>query len=288
MTARAFAPAKVNLTLHVTGKRGDGKHLLDSLVGFASVGDFVTVNPSTRPGLTVTGPEAAGVPTNRDNLVEKVATAFPKAGPLQIELVKNLPVASGIGGGSADAAACFRAICQLDGGRDDVPTMRSLLALGADIPMCVQSTASHIRGIGEVIAPVESFPVLSVVLANPRLEVSTRAVFASLEQPNNAPMEELPDNLSDIAVLIPWLRRQRNDLQSAAIRLTPEISVTLDSLSATPNCQLARMSGSGATCFGLYRSANEAEMAANTLQSAHSDWWVVATELGNQDVALLS
>lgn len=285
MTAEAFAPAKVNLTLHVTGKRPDGKHLLDSLVGFANVGDVVTVTPDARSGVTVSGPEAAGVPTDDSNLVAKVAAAFWPAEPLQIHLLKNLPVASGIGGGSADAAACFRAICQLGGTREGARAMRSLLSLGADIPMCVRSAPARIRGIGEEVALLNALPNLPIVLVNPRVEVSTAAVFAALDQTDNPPMKDLPHDLSDHVALIHWLKRQRNDLQSAAINLAPEISQVLNHISATPDCQLARMSGSGASCFGLYGTSRQAEKAANALVAEHPDWWVEATQLGGQNKA---
>jgi 4-diphosphocytidyl-2-C-methyl-D-erythritol kinase len=285
MTVRAFAPAKVNLALHVTGKRPDGKHLLDSLVGFASIGDVVTVKPGAPSGVTVSGPEAGGVPTDSSNLVAKVAAAFWPAEPLQIHLLKNLPAASGIGGGSADAAACFRAICQLRGATKDARAMRSLLSLGADIPMCVRSAPAHIRGIGEEIGLLDNFPHLPIVLASPRVEVSTAAVFASLDQPDNAVMEDFPRDLSDQAALITWLKRQRNDLQPAAIRLVPAVSQVLNRILATQNCRLARMSGSGATCFGLYDTHQQAEAAAKALRAAHPDWWVIATQLGGQDKA---
>ncbi len=287
MTAKAFAPAKVNLTLHVTGKRPDGKHLLDSLVGFACVGDVVTVtpDPDARADVVVSGPEAAGVPADGSNLVAKVAAAFWPAEPLQIHLLKNLPVASGIGGGSADAAACFRAICQLSGTREGTRAMRSLLSLGADIPVCVRSAPARIRGIGEEIVLLDALPNLPIVLVNPRVEVSTAAVFASLDQVEDSPMSNLPHDLSDQVALIHWLKRQRNDLQSAAISLAPEISQVLNSISATLNCQLARMSGSGATCFGLYDTSRQAEKAAKALLAEHPDWWVVATQLGGQDKA---
>lgn len=281
MTAKAFAPAKVNLTLHVTGKRPDGKHLLDSLVGFANVGDIVTFTQGAPSGLTVSGPEAAGVPADDSNLVAKVAAAFWPAEPLQIHLLKNLPVASGIGGGSADAAACFRAICQLTGARAEARDMQTLLSLGADIPMCVQSAPARIGGIGEEITPVRGLPHLPIVLVNPRVEVSTAAAFALLDQPDNAPMVDFPRDLSDQSTLIQWLKRQRNDLQSAAIRVAPVISQVLNNIAATPHCRLARMSGSGATCFGLFDTPQQAEKAAKALQTENPDWWVVATELGS-------
>ena len=163
--------------------------------------------------------------------------------------------------------------------------MRSLLSLGADIPVCVRSAPARIRGIGEEIDLLDALPKLPIVLVNPRVEVSTAAVFASLDQVEDSPMSNLPHDLSDQVALIHWLKRQRNDLQSAAISLAPEISQVLNSISATLNCQLARMSGSGATCFGLYDTSRQAEKAAKALLAERPDWWVVATQLGGQDKA---
>lgn len=284
MTVSAFAPAKINLTLHVTGKCADGKHLLDSLVGFAGVGDVVTLRSAKPSGMTVSGPESTGVPTDGSNLVAKVAAAFWQAAPMQIHLEKSLPAASGIGGGSADAAACFRAIRQMNGMKANRRNMERLLALGADIPMCVQSVPARIGGIGEQIEPLKTLPAFCVLLVNPRVEVSTAAVFNALNKRDNAPMSNLPQDLSDYSAVIEWLRDQRNDLQSAAISIAPEISQVLDGISATQGCLLARMSGSGATCFGLFDTIQQTEAAGKTLREAHPDWWIVATQLNGAEL----
>lgn len=261
----AFAPAKVNLTLHVTGQRDDGYHLLDSLVVFADVGDQVTVSLGDA-ALTVSGPMADGVPTDASNLVLKAAVLMGQSASIALE--KHLPAAAGIGGGSSDAAAVLRALRQLTG--KDVPDAG--LALGADLPVCLEGRAAIMRGIGEIVEPV-SLPPLQAVLINPGVEVPTGAVFKGLARKDNAPMDPLPDGDG----LIDWLHRQRNDLETPACTVQPVISEVLQALQGTDGCLLARMSGSGATCFGLYADKNSAIKAAAKLQ--RPGWWVKATTL---------
>ena len=230
MTAkvRAFAPAKINLALHVTGLRADGYHLLDMLVGFASVGDWVTLDTGTKRGLTITGPEGVALTPDAPNLVLQTAMEFwgKGMGPLGLTLDKHLPVSSGIGGGSADAAATFRGMLWLLDQRGaplplDQTLARRLLALGADVPMCVPCEPARVRGVGEQILPLPDLALLPVVLVNPRVAVSTPAVFKSLTQKENPAIEPLPTGLGDPAVLIPFLARQRNDLQPPAIANCP-------------------------------------------------------------------
>ncbi len=289
-TITEFAPAKINLALHVVGQRPDGYHLLDSLVAFASVGDRLTLTDAGPHSLTVSGPEATAVPQDDSNLVLRVAARFWTKGPLHIHLEKNLPVASGIGGGSADAAACFRGMMRLLDQQDPdsdralltPDSMAQLLRLGADIPMCLIGDPAHVSGIGETILPLDDFPHLPVVLVNPRVPVATPDVFRNLSQRDNAAMDPLPAELSDVAALIGWLARQRNDLQDAAMRLAPVIGTVLEALGATPGCRLARMSGSGATCFGVYDSVGQAETAAESLHHARPDWWIAPAVLDGQ------
>ncbi len=203
-TITEFAPAKINLTLHVPGQRADGYHLLDSLVVFASVGDQLTLTLDGPAGLGLSGPEAAALPEGDDNLVLRVARQFWMGAPLSIQLEKHLPVASGIGGGSADAAACFRGILHLLEARNEgqgaalmtLENMTRLLRMGADVPMCLIGEPAHVTGIGEGIAPVEGFPHLPIVLVNPRVPVSTPEVFRTLTRRNNSPMDPLPADLS--------------------------------------------------------------------------------------------
>jgi len=265
-----FAPAKINLTLHVTGLRADGYHLLESLVVFADVGDVVRLEPAPEMALRVTGPMAGGVPEDAGNLCWRAAQAFGE--PVSIELEKHLPAAAGIGGGSSDAAAVLRGMEQVF----DRAFAGDALALGADVPVCLAAEAARMSGIGEVVEPV-ALPRLHAVLVNPRVEVSTPLVFKALPRKDNPPMGAVPN--AGLAALLRWLGESRNDLQDPAISLQPVIARVLTALEQT-GAELARMSGSGATCFGLYLSREEAELAARGLQLAYPDWWVVASDLG--------
>ncbi|MBJ3761339.1 4-(cytidine 5'-diphospho)-2-C-methyl-D-erythritol kinase [Maribius pontilimi] len=270
---RFFAPAKVNLALHVTGQRADGYHLLSSLVAFADIGDWVTARPAAEWALSVNGPLAKGVPTGPDNLILKAARAT-QGPPAAFTLEKHLPMQAGIGGGSADAAAALRALRAMDGR----PLPDGPAAIGADLPVCLHGRAALMTGIGDIVTPVDPLPPLHAVLVNPGVAVATPAVFAALAQKDNAPLSDLPDD-AGTDELIGWLASQRNDLEALARSIAPAIGVALARLSATPGCALARMSGSGATCFGLYRSAPEARDAATTLTAAHPDWWIRQTSL---------
>ncbi|TFL19892.1 4-(cytidine 5'-diphospho)-2-C-methyl-D-erythritol kinase [Jannaschia formosa] len=262
MTA-GFAPAKVNLTLHVTGRRADGYHLLDSVVAFADLGDRLTAAPGD--GLTVTGPFAEGVPTDDTNLIRR-ALALADA-PRAIALEKNLPHPGGIGGGSSDAAAALRLV----GAR---PPVEALLALGADLPVCMTPRAARMRGIGDRVDPL-SLPPLPAVLLHPGVAVPTGRVFAALGSADNPGHDGVPQD-ADRAALVAWLAAQRNDLEPPARVIAPAIAEALDALRAT-GAELARMSGSGATCFGLYPSRADADRAAARL--ARPGWWAAATTL---------
>ena len=275
---RVFAPAKINLCLHVTGQRPDGYHLLDSLVGFASVGDVVEIFAAGPAGLTISGPEAGGLRADAGNLVAKAAAAFWRDGPLKLHLEKHLPLASGLGGGSADAAACYRGIVALQGAGEDAA---ALLALGADVPICATSRPARIRGIGEVMEFC-ALPPLSLLLVNPRVEVSTQAVFKLLARKDNSALSPLPSDLSDGETLIRWLAEQRNDLELPARKIASVVGYVLAALRNLPFCALARMSGSGASCFGIFGSASEAEVAATRLRLNHPDWWITPARLDGQ------
>lgn len=274
--ATAFAPAKVNLTLHVTGRRDDGYHLLDSLVAHVGTGDDVTVADADAPAFTVTGPHAAGVPTDGTNLVLRAA-ALMGGPPLSITLHKRLPPASGIGGGSSDAAATLRAIAALRG--VPLPPDAAVLALGADVPVCLAARPARMSGIGERLAPVAPLPPAWLVLANPGVSVPTPDVFRALARRDNPPMPRDLPAWPDAAALAAWLATQRNDLEAPARAIAPAIGNTLAALAATPGCLLARMSGSGATCFGLFSGATTAQAAAATLAAGHPDWWTAAAPL---------
>ena len=278
---RVFAPAKINLCLHVTGQRADGYHLLETLVGFASVGDVVEVFVGGPAGLTISGPEAGGLRDDAGNLVARTAAAFWRGAPLRLHLEKHLPLASGFGGGSADAAACYRGIVALQGAGADAA---ALLALGADVPMCAASHPARIGGIGEVMAPV-ALPPLPLLLVNPRVGLATQFVFKLLAQKENPVPTPLPADLSDREALILWLAEQRNDLEPPAQMLAPVVGTVLAALRNLPGCALARMSGSGASCFGIFGSDAEAEVAASRLRRRQPHWWIAATRLDGQDRA---
>ncbi len=267
----AFAPAKINLTLHVTGQRADGYHLLQSLVVFADVGDRITVSPAQELSLTVTGPLSAGVPTDATNLVLRAAREIGVLGA-EITLEKHLPAAAGIGGGSSDAAAALRALHQMTG--VDLPKDQGL-SLGADVPVCLRAQAALMEGIGEDISPMPELPPLPTVLINPRVDVPTPAVFKALICKDNPAMSVVPQNAS-FDEFCDWLADQRNDLQAPAIQHAPQITQVLEALQGA---RLVRMSGSGATCFGLYPDVSQAKAAAAAIQAAHPQWWVTATTL---------
>ena len=266
MTAEVFAPAKINLTLHVTGQRADGYHLLDSLVVFADVGDRLWIIPAERMRLDVTGAFAEGVPVDGRNLIWQAAELAGQVAHFRVE--KNLPHGGGIGGGSSDAAAVLRHYGVSEGAGK----------LGADVPVCLAARAQRMRGIGEVLEPV-SLPVLHAVLVNPGVHVATPDVFKALAVKDNSGMPEPLPAFPDASVLIRWLQGQRNDLEAPARALAPEIGTCLDALAAFEDAALVRMSGSGSSCFALFEAAEGAERAAARLATEHPRWWVRATTL---------
>jgi len=271
MTVSAFAPAKVNLTLHVTGQRADGYHLLDSLVCFADVGDLVTVAFSDDLTLHVSGPRSKGVPTDARNLVLKAAQFLDPTGRAQITLDKHLPAAAGIGGGSSDAAATLRALSELW----DIDLPQDTVALGADVPVCLHPMAMRMQGVGDVLTPVPPLPETYAVLVNPGVDVSTPEVFKALKSNKNRPMDGVP-GFADVAELASWLAEQRNDLQAPAISQAPVIA---EVLSALQDGLFAGMSGSGATCFALYETLDQATAKATQLTTDDPDWWVAPCRL---------
>ena len=266
---RLRAPAKINLALHVTGRRADGYHLLDSLVVFTRFGDELEIGPAAADSFHVEGPFATDVPTDASNLVIKARDAIRQAqgvrGPLALRLTKNLPPASGIGGGSSDAAACLAGMAKGD-------LAEIGLRLGADLPMCLAAEPLRARGIGERIDLVQKFPALSLVLANPGVEVPTSEIFRRLPSPDNAPLPDLPEG--DV---VEWLRGTRNDLQTPAIAYAPQIGECLELLERS-GADFARMSGSGATCFGVFADDDAAERAAERMRAAKGSWFVAATQ----------
>ncbi len=257
-----FAPAKVNLFLHVLGRRADGLHLLDSLVVFAGIGDSVTLDPA--PGLTLDGPEAGGLAAEPDNLVMRAARGLGFAGGLR--LTKRLPVASGIGGGSADAAATLRLLSRATG----IVVPPGLAAsLGADVPVCLAARPQRFGGIGDVLSDPPRLPGFGLVLANPRVALATPEVFRARGGGFSSP-PRLPAAWPDAAAMVVDLALTCNDLQAPATALRPVVAEVLAAMGALPGCLLARMSGSGATCFGIFADAAAATRAAGLLPPA---WW---------------
>ncbi len=268
-----FAPAKVNLALHVTGQRADGYHLLDSLVVFAGVGDRVTVTPADALTLTITGPQGAALPPGDDNAVLRAARIFGPARGAAITLDKLLPVASGIGGGSADAAATLRALAALWG--LPLPPAADVLTLGADVPVCLAGGPARMTGIGDGVAPLRHpLPPAWLVLVNPGVAVATPAVFKALVQHDHAPLPDQLPHWTGARDMAAFLHAMRNDLEDPAIRTAPVIADVKAALAGQPGCLLARMSGSGATCFGLFAEAGAAAVAAAAIRAAQSSWWV--------------
>lgn len=280
------APAKINLALHVTGRRTDGFHLIESLVVFTELGDRVSVETSGDDVFRLEGQEShvlagedAGnnlVVRARDMLRADAMRSARDLSPVQICLEKRLPVASGIGGGSADAAAALKLLCQHWDYHPGAETLsRIALDLGADVPMCLDGRPLIARGIGEALTPVELGFSLDMVIVNPRVGVSTPKVFHALECRENPPLPQ-PQGLGDREQFIAWLRQARNDLQPAAQRMVPEISKCLSVLEKA-GARMARMSGSGASCFGLFADAAEALAAAEKLKQDQPDWFIAAT-----------
>jgi 4-diphosphocytidyl-2-C-methyl-D-erythritol kinase len=275
MAETEFAPAKINLCLHVTGRRADGYHLLDSLVVFAGVGDRVSGTLGGPPSLTVEGPMAAGLTGEGDNLVLRAARAMGVSARIVLE--KHLPVSSGIGGGSADAAATLRLLARLSG--KPLPDAAAVLALGADVPVCLAGRPVRMTGIGEVLAPLPPLPAAWLVLANPGVAVSTPAIFRALTRVENSPLPREVPRLKTVADLAAFVMMQRNDLEPPAIALEPVIARVKAALTAQEGCLMARMSGSGATCFGLFADPLSASAAARALRAAAPGWWVADAPL---------
>ena len=269
-----FAPAKVNLTLHITGQRADGYHLLDSLAVFCGVGDRITVQPSVALSLTITGPQAHLLAVQDNNLVLRAARVMDATLGAALTLDKHLPVASGIGGGSADAAATLRALSKLWG--KPLPKAAAVIALGADVPVCLAGQPARMRGIGERIEPVIGLPDVHLVLANPRVEMPTPTVFKALATKQNPPMPDTLPHWANAVDMAAWLATQRNDLEPPARAIVPVIDTVLAALASQSGALIARMSGSGATCFGLFATAIDAAAAANHLGAAHPGWWVAS------------
>ncbi len=290
-----FAPAKINLTLRVLGRRPDGFHALDSLVVFARARDALTLTPGETPGLSTRGPTAGKAGATVDNLVLKAASTL--AGAIEglrlghFTLIKRLPVAAGLGGGSSDAAAALRLLARANGlALGDPRLAAAAAATGSDVPVCLSPCARVMRGRGEELSSPLRLPKLPAVLVNCGVAVATRDVFAAWARlrlgggakacPAAAFLEQARHRTLDREALLDAVARSGNDLEAPAIALCPVIAGVLDGLRALAGCRLARMSGSGATCFALFDSAEQAGAACRTLKQRHPGWWIRATTLG--------
>lgn len=281
MSFSGYARPKVNLTLHVTGKRSDGYHELCSLVVFAKGGDYLTVEAADQLSLICTGPFAAKLGSSDDNLVLRAAKALQAWAGIQtgahIHLVKNLPLASGIGGGSADAACTLQLLCKL--WDLDVPIEHLCeigLKLGADIPACLRGQPLLMEGIGDILTPLATCPTFPMLLVNPGVAVSTPEIFKHL---NFNEKTKVSFSRPTESVSFADIQDGANDLQNPAIDMLPQIKTVLDSLTDQAGCKLARMSGSGATCFALFEDEQQRDQAADRLSQLQADWWVYRTQL---------
>jgi 4-diphosphocytidyl-2-C-methyl-D-erythritol kinase len=270
------APAKVNLFLHVLGWRPDGYHTLDSLAVFAGIGDRLSFIPADTFSLTVEGPFAAALAGESDNLVLRagrmLATEIGQQPHGHLVLHKYLPVASGIGGGSSDAAAALRLLSRAWHVSDDAMLQRLAAKLGADVPVCLAARAVRMGGIGERLEQAPLLPACGIALVNPGVPLGTASVFAARRAEWSQPAV-LPNEWRSARRMAADLAQLRNDLQPAAASIAPVITEVLAALTATPGCLLARMSGSGATCFALYEASEAATRAAAELRATHSAWW---------------
>jgi 4-diphosphocytidyl-2-C-methyl-D-erythritol kinase len=291
MRLNEHARAKVNLTLAVLGRRADGYHVLDSLVAFADVADSLSLEPGPDLSLEVSGPRAEGAGENADNLVLKAARALADRFPGLIlgdfHLVKNLPAAAGIGGGSSDAGAALRLLARANKlALTHDAVVEAARATGSDIPVCLEARSRWMRGAGETLSPPVMLPTLPALLVNPGVATPTAEVFRALafEPGTVAPYEEmLPRQIglcSKPGMLVDFIASGRNDLEPPAIALRPAIGEALDLVKQQPGCRLARMSGSGATVFGLFDTPQAAQIARQALKQFKPGWWIVETSIG--------
>ncbi|MBN9251226.1 MAG: 4-(cytidine 5'-diphospho)-2-C-methyl-D-erythritol kinase [Mesorhizobium sp.] len=276
-----LAPAKVNLALHVTGRRPDGYHTIESLAVFTRFGDRLHLEPAAADAFSITGPFSPGLPDDQSNLVLRARDALRLASasnlsPVSIRLEKNLPVASGVGGGSSDAAAVLKALNQIwNCGLGQSELAEIARSLGADVPMCLSAKPLIATGIGDVVEPISGFPALALVLVNPGVAVSTPEIFQRLERRDNEGLPPPPSRIH-FHSLRNWLETTHNHLEPTARGIQPAIGEILKALDKAGS-GFSRMSGSGATCFGLFETGNVAKRAAVAIRARHPGWFVAAT-----------
>ena len=272
-----FAPAKINLSLHVVGQKSNGYHLLDSIVSFANIGDNIRIAPNNLGTLQVTGPFAKDLPASAQNLVLKATSLFGNIKPSQITLEKNIPVTSGIGGGSADAAATVRLLSKLY--QKPEPPIEKLVSLGADVPVCMQRGIVRMMGVGEEIINLSPAPKVGILLVNPRKALSTAEVFNAVKEKNNSGVNLQGFIEKKLTSWFDWINSMRNDLTASAIDLIPEIRFILDKLITCDGARVVRMSGSGATCFALFEDFDLLQDAKNKISKECPSFWCEAGRL---------
>jgi 4-diphosphocytidyl-2-C-methyl-D-erythritol kinase len=290
-----LAPAKVNLYLHVTNRLANGYHELDSVVAFADIGDIINIEPSTALSFSIRGPYAKSfnskehdVSEDSENLIIKsiwqVAKVFDREPNFNVTLTKNLPLASGLGGGSSDAATVIWALCDYWDISHHSPQLMTILAtLGADVPVCFSCKPSVVRGIGEVLTPFPFSEDLNVVIVNPDKRSSTEKVFKNFNIEMCKDDIEIPNHFNSFEDVITFLKAQENMLLNAAVKEVPEIAFVLDALSNQEECLFSRMTGSGASCFGVFKEEEFAARAYENIKNKHPDWWVKAANLNRPE-----
>ncbi len=286
-----FAPAKVNLFLQVTGKRADGYHALDSLITFADVGDVITIGPMEGFAFNIEGPyagsfgarEKVATPDSKNLVVKAVwtlARMVNRSPSFSITLGKNIPLGAGLGGGSADAAAVLWGLCRYWNIAPEMDILQDLMMqLGADVPVCFESQTRFIAGAGEKLSAPLELPEIYAVIINPGQPCATKTVFQNFAGTFSVPADR-PSSFQDQETLFDYLKTTRNDLLPAALKVVPQIQNCLNQLENSDGCAVARMSGSGSSCFGLYKSEKEAEAACTSIKDTNPDWWVRSTILG--------
>ena len=275
------ASAKVNLCLQIVGQKSNGFHLLDSIVGFTEFGDHLSFKKSDELALTMKGAFSDQIPVDKSNLILKAAELLRtinniKAGA-HITLTKNLPPSAGLGGGSSDAAATIRGLSRLWG--TDLPDIDDLMKIGSDLPVCINQKTQHMKGFGEVLEEINTFPNLPILLVNPLKKVSTQTVFRMLKNKKNPPLSKYEKLFQTKKDWINWLLLQRNDLMEPAVKVEPVISEVLRLISKQISVEKVSMSGSGATCFGIFENKQDCDLAMKRVRLERPDWWSVSTEI---------
>jgi 4-diphosphocytidyl-2-C-methyl-D-erythritol kinase len=275
------ASAKVNLCLQIVGQKSNGFHLLDSIVGFTEFGDHLSFKKSDELELTMKGAFSDQLPVDKSNLIFKAAELLRTINNIKtgahITLTKNLPPSAGLGGGSSDAAAAIRGLSRLWG--TDLPDISDLMKIGSDLPVCINQKTQHMKGFGEVLEEINTFPNLPILLVNPLKKVSTQTVFRMLKNKKNPPLSKYEKLFQAKKDWINWLVLQRNDLMEPAVKVEPVISEVLRLISKQISVEKVSMSGSGATCFGIFENKHDCDLAMQRVRLERPDWWSVSTEI---------